>query len=212
MMIAENDIELLEEYLDGALEDAATASLTSRLAVENPLAEALTELQAQRALRAAAFKTMEPNEVTAQQLMWRVRGAMQDQDRKAVASSKSHWSQWNIARVGSAAAACMVFGFLLGRLAHINPDTPGASTIGMPVKMTSHNESVVDNSSKFTPVGSMPRIMVPVSNEYGKVVAWQTFDNPDQAKSFTEDLNGTRSTQAPANSPQPKLVDSPQQN
>ena len=56
MMIAENDIELLEEYLDGALEDAARVNLTNRLAAEKLVARA-----SQPADRRQVFVSLTPH-------------------------------------------------------------------------------------------------------------------------------------------------------
>ena len=69
-----------------------------------------------------------------------------------------------------------------------------------------------NGGSSFHPVGMAPRISVPITDEYGHVVAFQTFDNPEQAKNFTEDLHHARSgTAQPVKSPQPTLVDFPAQ-
>jgi anti-sigma factor RsiW len=223
MTILENDIELLEEYLDGTLDAAAQTMLRTRLAADQQLADALAQLQSQRAIRQAAFKAMEPDDATVQRLMWRVRGATLDQQRTAALQPRRHFSflgnQWRIASMGSAAAACMFLGFTFGRLGHSNTAAPNGSGVGTSVVSTDTRGPTIaqvknpdDQSSQFTAVGTAPRISVPITNEYGQVVAWQTFDNPEQAKNFTEELHSTRNaSQPPVNSSQPKLVDSPQQ-
>jgi hypothetical protein len=193
MMNLENDLELLEEYLDGALEKSQEAKLRDRLAADKQLSSTLAALQSQRALRQAAFATMEPTEVSAQQLVWRVRGAMLNQQRAAVVQPNRQWNQWRIASIGSTAAACMVLGFFFGRLGHTG------NTV-MPPSNTTPMTMIADRAT--------PKISVPITNEYGQVVAWQTFDNADQAKSFTEDFHRTHGqTQQPAGVGQTRLVD-----
>jgi hypothetical protein len=197
MMNVENDLEMLEEYLDGAMEKSQEAKLRDRLAGDSELAETLAELQAQRDLRRAAFAAMEPSEVSTQQLIWQVRGAMLDQQRANVVQPSPQSSQWRnpwrIANISSAAAACMVFGFFMGRLGH-----NGNSSV-IPANATPMT-NVAENTG--------PKISVPITNEYGQVVAWQTFNNADQAKNFTEDFHRTHSQSQPAaNLGQTRLVD-----
>ena len=118
MPISETDLDLLEEYLDGALDATAIANLQGRLAIDKDLSAELVLSRSQRAVRLAAFKSMEPDAATAEQLVWRIRGAMHDQQQQKQIQSARGWSQWRIARIGSAAAACLVFGFFAGRLTH----------------------------------------------------------------------------------------------
>jgi anti-sigma factor RsiW len=208
-----SDLELLEEYLDGALDAAAVVELRDRLGRDAELSAALAELQSQRAIRQAVYLAMEPTELAAQQLSWRVRGAMLDQQQNSAVSSRSQWSQWRMARIGSAAAACLVLGFFFGRLGHRAAPavSPSANPAGI-ASSDSHGTLAADNHpGQFVPVAAAPRISVPITNEYGQVVAWQTFDNSEQAKNFTEDLHKAHGDSAPpVNSAQPKLVDSPQ--
>jgi len=184
MTILENDLELLEEYLDGGLEKSAQLKLSDRLATDKQLSDALAVLRSQRALRQAAFASMEPTDLSTQQLMWRVRGAMLDQKRSNAVPMPSRWSQWRIASISSAAAACIILGFFFGRLGHAG---------NTPISPSNTAEA---------------KISVPITNEYGQVVAWQTFDDANQAKSFTEDYHRTHvQPQRPIGSGQPTLVD-----
>jgi anti-sigma factor RsiW len=233
MNVQETDLQLLEEHLDGELSPADTAQLRQRLIDDPALSAVLKQLQSQRSLRQAAYRSMEPSEITAQQLQWRVRGAMLGQRQQtaqitaenatgqtsqktsqSISARSSRWGQWQIARFGSAAAACLVLGFFAGRVGRGNggaatPSVPApASPVGI-VATGNQNLTPEDNSSRFVPVSTAPRISVPITNEYGQVVAWQTFDNPEQAKSFTEDLVHTHAQQSSSGS-QTKLVDSPQ--
>jgi len=191
MKTSETDLGLLEEYLDGALDGAALPKLRQRLATDAPFAAALAELQAQRALRQAAYQAMEPNDLTTQQLMWRVRGAMLDQQQTPAAQPKRMWSQWHLASIGSAAAACLVLGFMFGRLSHgggVGGVTPGALPAVAPGSIASndmHGSLVAENhTSGFIPVSATPKISVPISDAYGRVVALADFRRPQAGQGF----------------------------
>jgi anti-sigma factor RsiW len=206
MTTIDADLELLEQYLDGAVEGSELLQLRDRLSQDAELSDAFKELQAQRTIRQAVWKSMEPDNNAAQQLVWRVRGAVLNQPKHR---SSFMPSQWRLASFGSAAAACMVLGFFFGRMGH-------GGAISGPATVTEHGTPVAEvkpisgssiAQSGFVPVGTLPKISVPVTNEYGQVVAWQTFDNPEQAKNFTEDLHRAHSdSNAPATAGQIKTV------
>jgi hypothetical protein len=192
MSVTENDLELLEEHLDGALDGAAIMDLNRRVAGEAQLADALAQATADRAVRNAVWQSIEPDKAASDRLLWRIRGAMLDQQQKKPANPA--WKSWKIASLGSAAAACLMVGFLAGRVGqggsvpHPAPNAvvnPGGQDVAM---NTSQNLSG-QTAGQFNRVGRTPQILVPISNEYGQVVRWQPFDNPEQAASFEADLN-----------------------
>jgi anti-sigma factor RsiW len=190
--ITETDLELLETYLDGEVTGADAGALQHRLQAEPELSMALDDLRAQRALRQSVWQTLEPDQKTADQLTWRIRGAMQTQQQ---APARRTWNTWQFARFGSAAAACIVLGFFVGwvgRGHHAN-----VSTVVAP--QSNPDQSVAQVQ------------MVPVTNEYGQVVAWQPFKDPNDAKAFVEDLHRAN-TAAPATGAPPddkvKLISS----
>jgi anti-sigma factor RsiW len=212
MVISDNDLELLETYLDGALDAAETESVRRRLRDEPQLVTALEELRGQRAARQAVWRAMEPDQATADRLTWRIRGGIaKELSSPAVASPRRRWDSWQIARVGSAAAACVVLGFFIGwvgRAHHSNVSLQPAGEEPMAVNKT-------DTTSTAMPTGP---ISVPVSDEYGRVVAFQKFDNAADARAFTEGLNRARNGAPmagalPVASPDAgaKLVDTPPQ-
>ena len=214
MAIVESDLELLEESLDGGLDAGASAALNVRLASDKDLAAQLVMLKSQRAIRQAALTSMEPDAASAERLIWRVRGAMHDQKSKP-AQPVRVWNSWNFASFGSAAAACLMVGFLFGRVGHSGIATtqehnPGIASNGGGSSLVDVKNDASSSPSQFVSMGHLPQISVPVTNEYGQVVAWQNFDNPEQAKSFTEDLHRSRSA-VPTNSGQVKVVDHEQE-
>jgi anti-sigma factor RsiW len=211
MLISDNDLELLETYLDGALDATETESVRRRLRDEPQLVTALEELRGQRATRQAVWQAMEPDQATADRLTWRIRGGIaKERSAPAVASPRRRWDSWQIARVGSAAAACVVLGFFIGWVGRAHHSNVSLQPAG--------EEPIAANKTESTAVPTGP-ISVPVSDEYGRVVAFQKFDNAADARAFTEGLNRSRNGAAPAAGAQPaappdanvKLVDTPPQ-
>ncbi len=212
----EQDLEQLEQYLDGMLEPVAVSLLENRLNSDTELASALTELKAQRAVRSAVWQSIEPDPASADRLVWRIKGAMLNQDRAAAVKAKSTWNSWRIASVSSAAAACVILGFMFGRVGRNSPVTPIQGVVasgGTNGPTIAQYNSPVQSAGSAQLVSNTPKakISVPITDEYGRVVAWQTFDNPEDAKNFTEDLHKTREQQsAPVVPASPRLVDQQQ--
>jgi hypothetical protein len=126
-------------------------------------------------------------------LTWRVQGAMaatKQQPRRV-------WSQWQIGRIGSAAAACLVIGFFIGSAGRHGQMIAPTPDVNLP--------SVAVNTSNTTPASSAAGLLVPVTDESGQVVAWQPFDSASQAKAFTEDLHRAR-VPASGNAPDVRLA------
>ena len=172
MALTQDDIELLEMHLDGELSPSDVTLLTHRLATSSDLAAALHELRAQRDLRAAVWRSFEPNELGAQQLAWRVRGAMADRRQHPFESTSRSLTRW-----GSALAACIAlafFGGWWGRSGKLNTST------GHPTTPYLVNQPVASANAP---------VFAPVTNEYGQIVSWQPFQNRDDANRFIEDLN-----------------------
>jgi len=126
------------------------------------------------------------------------------------------FSPWRMASVGSAAAACLVLGFFFGRLGHsselpkgqnpsfiqngqsenvaqLNRIEPGAMPPGVvaPGAVAPGEIPVVREAvARTNPTNSDPRA-VPITDAYGRIVAWQHFATPEEASSFAKDLHGT---------------------
>ena len=182
MTISDTELDRLETYLDGALAPDEVGALQARLVVEPELASALDELRAERSMRQAVWQAMEPDAMTADRLTWRLQGAMAAQKQIPPRA----WHQWQIARIGSAAAACLVIGFFLG-----SAGRNGLSRAPMP-QIDSSPVAINSPNLSAMPASSNAGLLVPVTNEYGQVVAWQPFGNPTDAKDFTEDLHRAR--------------------
>src|SRR3989442_11288579 len=112
MTTFETDLELLEMFLEGEATGAEAETLQHRLRAEPGLSVALDDRRSQRALRQSAWQSLEPDQKTADQLAWRIRGAMGTQPTSRAAGRT--WNIMQFARFGSAAAACIVLGFFVG--------------------------------------------------------------------------------------------------
>jgi S1-C subfamily serine protease len=123
--VSEQDLELLEEHLDGALAPADAARVEARLNDEPELAEMLADLRAERSIRAGVWASMEPSPAQAKAFAAKVRTAAKRQDG---------WSRLgHAARFGTAAAACLLLGVFVGWVGHDRGGTgyafsPGAAT------------------------------------------------------------------------------------
>jgi hypothetical protein len=106
--VSEQDLELLEEYLDGALAPQDAEQLRARLTDEPDLVGTLAELRAERDSRAAVWAALEPGDGEASRLAARVSAAARRHERKS--------SLWQHARFASAAAACLMVGVFVGWL------------------------------------------------------------------------------------------------
>jgi hypothetical protein len=216
MATLETDLELLEQYLDGELDSASALALETRLGSDTEFAETLAELESQRAIRSAVWQSIEPDQVTAQRLTWRVRGAMLEQDRKPVEQAGKLWNPWRAVGISSGAAACVLLGFLFGHGGHNAQliDTAGVNSGGTPTQIVSNTPiggQLIQYSNSARAATAKQKYSVPITNEYGQVVAWQSFDSKDQAKNFTEDLHKANpQPAAPAATGQTRLVDQEQ--
>ena len=176
------DLDLLESHLDGALPPDEAAALGVRLSADAELAATLDELRSQRADRSAVWAALEPGDRAVEQLCWRVRGAVAA-ERNPPGVRRPHWASfrpdpWRVARFTSAAAACVLLGFFGGRLGR------------GPASQSPVAQAVVQPAPGFTPVASADgSVEVPITDEYGRLVASQRFQNADQARRFLEDLH-----------------------
>lgn len=205
MAIADADLELLETCLDGALNAVEARDLARRLSEEAELSVALEDLQSQRIIRQAVWSALEPEQTKADQLTWRIRGVvaaqLQQEQRQATSAAARRWGPWQVARIGSAAVACVMIGFFVGWVGR-GRRVPLAVTPG------DDASSVVVDQSTGAVARGVP--MVPVADEYGRVVTFQPFKNTTEAKAFYEDLNRARGGAFPAPvDDKVKLVDTP---
>src|SRR5215813_11351804 len=108
MSLSDDQIELLECYIDGELPANDEDALRRRLESEPLLASALESLRQERQTRMAVWQGCEPSEASVKRLIAKVGAAV---DRHNV------WA-YRLARyrIPFAAAACILIGFTVGWL------------------------------------------------------------------------------------------------
>lgn len=103
----ENDLELLESYLDDELTGRELEALRQRLSSEPQLAVAIDELKSQRQMRQQFFAACEPDQASVERLVQTVN---QNVTRELA------WSERNRSlRSWGSLAACLLVGLFLGR-------------------------------------------------------------------------------------------------
>jgi anti-sigma factor RsiW len=162
MAVNEQEIELLESYLDDALDMGEVEALRARLASDPEWVAALDQIRAERALRKELFAALEPNDEAVAALVSSVQTSIGRRRRLAV------WL--HPMRYVAAAAACLVLGFVgRGFLDRPHPAVDQASKSGVDVQRVASYQ-------------------VTLRDEAGNVVAVQRFDSIDKAQEFAADL------------------------
>jgi len=173
-VVPEQDLELLEEYLDGALPPGEAERLRGRIGREPELAAALEELEADRASRAAVWSALEPDEAEVQRFAKRVTTA---------ARRTEVWGHVRrYARFGSAAAACLLLGYFVGWAEQGRgpggPGRPGGTSVNQ----------VSGGNAGSSGARSSGRYHVPVGyDESGRPIT-QDFDTFEEAKRFADEV------------------------
>jgi anti-sigma factor RsiW len=163
MAVSENDLELLEAYLDDALSMGEADQLRARLANDAELAGALERVRAERATRRTFFASLEPDDSTIAKLTAQVRASM---------ARRRYFSRvLRLGRYITAAAACVVAGFLArGWFDHPNP-----------------NQTANGNPNN-TKIEKIEIYQVTLRDDAGHVVGVQKFNSLEKAQEFAADL------------------------
>jgi hypothetical protein len=155
MSVSENDLEMLETYLDGEATAAEEKMLLERLIKEPALAAAMETVRGERQLRMAVWQSCEAGDELVEKLMGRVEKKID-----------SHWSwtkRLSQLRMVSGAAACILVGVIVGRVEWSRKGAAPAEKPGV--------NAVADLVSPATKPG-----MVGIYNEYGQLVGYQATD------------------------------------
>src|SRR5260221_3807105 len=98
MAVTENDLELLESYLDDALEIGEVDALRARLSGDGELVAALDQIRSERAARRSFFGTLEPDDAAVGTLVTKI--------QESAARQKRITARAPADRSGIPAAAC----------------------------------------------------------------------------------------------------------
>ena len=149
MSLSDNDLELLESYLDDELTGRELDSLRQRLSAEPALTSALDDLRSQRQMRQDFFAVCEPDEASVHRLMTSVNKSV---TRDLVWSQRSRSLSW----IGSL-AACLLVGFTVGhgmqgtQSAQAPVPSGSQSVASIPAVGSTNVERVATNDSTSTP-------------------------------------------------------------
>jgi anti-sigma factor RsiW len=165
MSVSDSDLELIESHLDGELSVADEEALRDRMNIEPELGSTLETLAAERDARRGAFLSMEPDEAAVERFTRYASRKLQRIDRE------SFWrTTASRLRIVSAAAACLVIGFSIGRIADsgVLNRQPGE-------KVAAANPS------------APPYVEVLLTDEGGKQLGVQRFTSEQEARAFVTD-------------------------
>jgi hypothetical protein len=168
MALTESDLEMLEGYLDDALDERGREAVRARLTGEQEWIAALEQLRGERAMRQALFAGLEPSQEEVERLVGRVRDGIEG--RRGFARVLRG------ARYIAAAAACFVVGFFVHAMFFARPpmsDKPGA-------------QPIIHNG---TSVRAVEMYEVTLRDGSGQVVAVQRFDSLAKAQEFANDVS-----------------------
>jgi membrane-associated protease RseP (regulator of RpoE activity) len=142
-VVSEQDLDLLEEYLDGELGAQDVERVNVRLAEEPAFAAALSEIREQRGVRQALWLQLEPTEQHARQFASSTIREARKQDT---------WQRMaRYTRFGSVAAACVLVGIFVGWLGRdrgptgFNPVSPNTVSAPLGVMYSNARYQQADN-------------------------------------------------------------------
>ncbi|MGA3067313.1 MAG: hypothetical protein ABSF29_10745 [Tepidisphaeraceae bacterium] len=181
MAVNDNDVELLESYLDGELPMSECEGLWRRLAVESELSKELDRLRADGAVRQIVFSSLEPSDESLAQLH---RNIFKGARRQTLQATYNRY-----VRVIGTVAACLMFGFAFGWWGHDRYPNFAHGWIN-----GSSGGSMADMGLGITPVRA-PAVAAPtgkyvvnVRDGSGQVIATQQFDTFEEARQFADDF------------------------
>jgi anti-sigma factor RsiW len=183
---ADQEMELLSAFIDGELSPQEEATLRDRLSADPSLASAIETLRADRAVRAALWPTFEPDEAAVGRLIDRVDRSI---DRQTIWTHRLA----NL-RVISSAAACIIVGLFIGRVA-FGPRGGPIDGSNLPIVAGPQVQTVMAPAPGApAPVPAQVRVVDSNNNP----VMLQPFNSVEEAQKFIEDLKSWQQAQEQA--------------
>jgi len=183
---ADQEMELLSAYIDGELSAEESAALQLRVSADPSLASAIEQLRADRVVRSALWQNFEPDEAAVGRLIDRVDRAI---DRQTVWTHRLA----NLRIIGSA-AACIIVGLFIGRVAFGPRGGPIDSTVAGSSMPIGGVQPVVAPVGSQAPAPAQVRIVDSNNNP----VALQPFNSTEDLQRFIEDLRAWQQAQEQA--------------
>jgi hypothetical protein len=188
-MLSDSDRHLLEAYLDDGLSVWEVQRLDTRLGEEAELVAALDQVRAERAHRIAAFNAIAPTVSAADRFAESLIASVHKARRK-----RRHM---RIIRPLAVAAACLMIGFSVGRIAgwgHVDSETnvleEQSGTLGSSVStLAAHGHSDAHLVIHAPGPQETGPYQVAVMDEHGKVIAVQKFTRLEDAQEFAREFS-----------------------
>lgn len=144
MSVSDQDLELLENYLDDEVIGADLDGLRKRLASDQELTLAMSELRVNRQMRQQFFTSCEPSQKSIDSL---IRGVRQGTTRQRVLAGRS-----GVLRRAGSLAACLLFGFLAGHGWRIAPGVAPTGAVSPMVRGPGGTERITTNDGARGPM------------------------------------------------------------
>jgi len=174
--VNEQDIELLESYLDGSLEAGAAEGVRARLDAEAGLRAGLDELRAEREARRGYFLAQEPEPAALERFLARVNEAIREAEMPVERPARRLVPVWlRPAKYAVAAAACIALGLLIRPMVESKP--AGKQLANDP------------NTNRTVDVRPVAMYEVTLRDQAGVVIAVQRFESMEKAQEFAGDLS-----------------------
>jgi anti-sigma factor RsiW len=179
---ADSEMELLSAYIDGELSAEESATLQARVSANPKLSSAIEQLRADRSVRSALWQSFEPDEVAVGRLIDRVDRAI---DRQTAWAHRLA----NL-RIISSAAACIVVGLFIGRVAF--------GPRGGPIDATSSSAPIGGVQTIVGPAPVTTPAQVRIVDSNNNPVALQPFNSNEDLQRFLDDLRAWQQAQEQA--------------
>ena len=174
MSISEQDIELLETYLDRETTPEESIEVERRLAGEPALASRLDELRSHRAMRLQAFNGGRVEDELVEHLLAESRAV-----RASEAIRQSGWSRF---RYASTAAACLLVGLAVGSSVRLERSDGSRNMAGLMLPAGGPlSTTTVGHATRVSPQGIW---VVNILNNDGQVMARFGFGTELEARQF----------------------------
>lgn len=177
--VSEQDLELLETYLDNELVGDEMDQIRARLRSEPALAIALEQLTRDRQLRHQVFFAMDRESATTARAATESIGRSLNQ---AAVREVAWGNRRQIFRHACAAAACIVVGLLVGWVGRERAENGFARPTDNGISQ--HRSDAVTVSEQTTRAG----FNVSITDDSGRVLAQQHFNTLEEAQRFSTEL------------------------
>jgi hypothetical protein len=191
MAVNDNDVELLDSYLDGELPMSECEGLWRRLAVEPELSRELDRLRADAATRQIVFSSLEPADDILASLQ---RNILKSARKESLRATYNRY-----VRRFATIAACLLFGFGFGWWGHTA--YPNFAHNWMGPSGTTGMAGLGDGLGLPTvravqPAAPHGKFLVNIRDGSGQVIATQQFDTYEQAKQFVDDYSKSQAARS----------------